>query len=140
MADNSADHPRFVWRGDFANAELNGLHAECFEHALAGDDWWKQVNTFSLGWVCLRLSGKLAGFVNVAWDGGVHAFLLDTMVPAPWRRKGYARRLVDEAVANARLSGCEWLHVDFDAHLRDFYLEACGFVPTDAGLIRLRQD
>ncbi|WVT76726.1 GNAT family N-acetyltransferase (plasmid) [Sinorhizobium chiapasense] len=91
------------------------------------------MNTFSLGWACLRLSAKLAGFVNVAWNGGVHAFLFD-MVAAPWWRKGYARRLVEEAVANARLS--EWLHVDFEAYLHGFYFEACGFVPTDAGLIR----
>ncbi|MGO4620571.1 GNAT family N-acetyltransferase [Ensifer sp. 2YAB10] len=136
--ENSADDPHFLWRGDFTNAELNALHAECFEHAVLDDDWRKQVNNFSLGWVCLRLEGNLAGFVNVAWDGGVHAFLLDTMVSAPWRRRGYARRLVEEAVANARQSGCEWLHVDFEPHLRDFYLEACKFVPTDAGLIRLR--
>ncbi|WDZ79813.1 GNAT family N-acetyltransferase (plasmid) [Ensifer adhaerens] len=138
MTENGAENLCVVWRGDFTNAELNVLHAECFEHALADDDWWKQVNTFSLGWVCLRLQGKLAGFVNVAWDGGVHAFLLDTMVAAPWRRKGYARGLVEEAVANAKLSGCEWLHVDFEPHLRDFYYEACRFAPTDAGLIRLR--
>ncbi|MBK5565197.1 GNAT family N-acetyltransferase [Ensifer sp. SSB1] len=136
--ENSADDPRFLWRGDFTNAELNALHAECFEHAVLDDDWRKQVSNFSLGWVCLRLQENLAGFVNVAWDGGVHAFLLDTMVSAPWRRRGYARRLVEEAVANARHSGCEWLHVDFEPHLRDFYFEACKFVPTVAGLIRLR--
>ena len=137
-ARDGDDDPSFEWRGAFANDEVNGLHAECFEHRLFDDDWWKQVNTFSLGWVCMRVSGKLAGFVNVAWDGGVHAFLLDTMVTAPWRRRGHATRLVQEAVMHAKSSGCEWLHVDFDRELRDFYLDACKFVPTDAGLIRLR--
>jgi hypothetical protein len=34
-------------------------------------------------------------------------------------------------------AGCEWLHVDFEPELRRFYLDACGFRPTDAGLIRL---
>ncbi|MBA3290822.1 MAG: GNAT family N-acetyltransferase, partial [Actinobacteria bacterium] len=41
------------------------------------------------------------------------------------------------AVAEARAAGCEWLHVDFDDHLRTFYFDACGFVPTNAGLIAL---
>jgi hypothetical protein len=34
-------------------------------------------------------------------------------------------------------AGCEWLHVDFEEHLRGFYLESCGFTPTGAGLIAL---
>jgi len=38
-----------------------------------------------------------------------------------------------------RAAGCEWLHVDFDAHLRDFYVGACGFRPTHAGLIALQE-
>jgi hypothetical protein len=36
-----------------------------------------------------------------------------------------------------RAAGCEWLHVDFEDHLRAFYFDACGFVPTNAGLIEL---
>lgn len=130
--------PHFEWRGTFANEELNALHAECFEHRLFDDDWWKQVNHFSLGWVCMRVAGELAGFVNVAWDGGVHAFLLDTMVRPALQRRGHATALVQEAVSHAKATGCEWLHVDFDPHLRDFYFRACGFQPTDAGLIQLR--
>ena len=31
----------------------------------------------------------------------------------------------------------ERLHVDFEDHLRPFYLDVCGFSPTNAGLIRL---
>ena len=42
------------------------------------------------------------------------------------------------AAARAREAGCEWLHVDFEDHLADFYFRACGFRPTRAGLIRLR--
>ncbi|OCP00463.1 MULTISPECIES: GNAT family N-acetyltransferase [unclassified Ensifer] len=135
---NIGDAAGLEWRGAFENRELNALHAECFEHALTDDDWWNQVNRFSLGWVCMRTSGVLTGFVNVAWDGGVHAFLLDTMVASPQRRMGHAARLVEEAVMHAKAAGCEWLHVDFDPHLRDFYFGRCGFVATDAGLIRLR--
>ena len=76
------------WRGAFANEEVNRLHGEAFGHALSNDDWWAQVNRHSLGWICLRSAGRLVGFVNVAWDGGVHAFLLDTMIAVSERRKG----------------------------------------------------
>jgi GNAT superfamily N-acetyltransferase len=130
----------YEWRGNFDNAEVNSLHAEAFEHeVLSADEWdWEtQVRRFSLGWVCARDGQSLVGFVNVAWDGAVHAFVLDTMVSLTARRRGIGRELVAVAVPEVRLAGCEWLHVDFEDHLRDFYFEACGFVPTNAGLIEL---
>jgi len=125
------------WRGAFANTEVNALHAEAFRHPLLADDWHRQVHEHSLGWVCARRAGRLVGFVNVAWDGGVHAFVLDTIVAADCRREGIGRALVAAAVVETRRAGCEWLHVDFDEQLRQFYFEGCGFVPTDAGLIDL---
>ena len=67
----------------------------------------------------------------------MHAFLLDTLVRADRRREGIGSALVRAAVAGARGTGCEWLHVDFEDHLRDFYLQRCGFVPTGAGLVAL---
>jgi GNAT superfamily N-acetyltransferase len=137
-APGDLPEPVCEWRGRFANAELNALHAEGFGRPVLAADWWAQVNAHSLGWVCLRLAGGLVGFVNVAWDGRTHAFLLDTVVAAGHRRRGYATRLVREAVDQARASGCEWLHVDFEPHLRGFYVQACGFTPADAGLIALR--
>ncbi|MEU8269286.1 GNAT family N-acetyltransferase [Sphaerisporangium sp. NPDC049002] len=127
----------YQWRGAFGNTEVNTLHAEGFQHAPPADDWWTQVNRHSLGWVCARQDGGLAGFVNVAWDGGVHAFLLDTLVTARHRRHGVATRLVAIATQEARAAGCEWLHVDFEDHLRGFYFDACGFEPANAGLIAL---
>jgi hypothetical protein len=30
----------YEWRGEFASAEANALHAECFDHSLLGDDDW----------------------------------------------------------------------------------------------------
>jgi GNAT superfamily N-acetyltransferase len=127
----------YVWRGVFENAEVNVLHAEAFGHRLLEDDWAAQVARHSLGWVCARVEGELVGFVNVAWDGGVHAFVLDTMVVAAAGRNGIGARLVAAAVEGARAAKCEWLHVDFDDHLRSFYFGACGFEPTNAGLIKL---
>jgi GNAT superfamily N-acetyltransferase len=61
--------------------------------------------------------------VNVPWDGGAHAFILDTIVAQASRGQGIGRQLVANAAAEARAAGCEWLHVDFDDHLREFYFE-----------------
>jgi ribosomal protein S18 acetylase RimI-like enzyme len=128
----------YEWRGSFDNAELNALHAEAFDHRLLDDDWQFQLRRHSLGWVSARREDALVGFVNVAWDGGIHAFILDAIVSADARRKGIGKELVASAVVEARRAGCEWLHVDFEDHLRRFYFDACGFEPTNAGLIRLR--
>jgi GNAT superfamily N-acetyltransferase len=81
--------------------------------------------------------GALIGFANVAWDGSDHAFLLDPKVHPDYQRQGIGTALVRRAAVAADEAGCEWLHVDFQPHLRGFYVGACGFGPTDAGLIRL---
>lgn len=101
--------------------------------------WWDQIRPYSLGWVTARRPGNggLVGFVNVAWDGGDHAFLLDTKVASEHQRHGIATALVGQAARHAGAAGCEWLHVDFEEHLTAFYLDACGFRPTAAGLIHL---
>ena len=79
---------------------------------------------------------KLVGFVNVAWDGGIHAFMLDTCVDPDYQRQGVATRLVRTAADLARARGAHWLHVDFEPRLEGFY-RGCGFGPTAAGLMRL---
>ncbi len=127
----------FEWRGEFDNASVNALHAEAFDHELLDDDWKGQVRAHSLGWVCAYDDHGLVGFINVPWDGGIHAFVIDTMVSARAARQGVGTRLVEVVVAEARAAGCEWLHVDFEDHLRRFYFDACGFEPTNAGLIAL---
>jgi len=55
------------------------------------------------------------------------ALLSSRAIPAlsPWRR------------VRAKAAGCEYLHVDFEDHLRPFYFGACGFAPTNAGLLSL---
>jgi GNAT superfamily N-acetyltransferase len=127
----------YQWRGAFGNTEVNTLHAEGFDHVLLHDDWWSQVNRHSLGWVCARAGEELVGFVNVVWDGGTHAFVLDTLVTQRVRRHGVGTALVRVAVAEARAARCEWLHVDFEDPLQAFYVDACGFTPARAALIAL---
>lgn len=131
------DHVQFEWRGRIDNHALNALHADAFEHDIFEDDWQGLVERHSLGWVLASDSSGPIGFINVPWDGGVHAWLQDVIVAKRARRAGVASRMIDVATAHARTAGCEWLHVDFDEELTGFYIEACGFTPTAAGLKRL---
>ena len=127
----------YAWRGPFTNPELSALHAEGFggqprahtQPRLCSFTWARQS--------CARDGAELAGFVNVAWDGNAHAFLLDTLVAARLRRQTVGTALVALAAGQARAAGCQWLHVDFEDHLRPFYFGGCGFKPTNAGLIAL---
>ena len=130
---------RYEWRGAFQNRDVLALHAEAFDYPPGSGevDVWGRVTRHSLGWVCARDGGRLVGFVNVAWDGAVHAFLLDTIVAPYAQRRGIGQELVRQATIGARAAGCDWLHVDFEPHLRAFYLEACGFRSPEAGLIGL---
>lgn len=130
---------RYEWRGDFADDEVNALHADAFEHRKFEDDWRTLVAEHSLGWVTARDGENLVGFVNVIWDGLVHAWIQDEMVSTESRRRGIGVRLVEMARDRAKVAGCEWLHVDFDDHLRPFYLDAAGFTPTNGGLINLTE-
>ena len=45
--------------------------------------------------------------------------------------------MIGVALNEVRAAGREWLHVDFNDELRTFYLDACGFTPTAAGVIAL---
>jgi hypothetical protein len=44
----------------------------------------------------------LVGFVNLVWDGGTHAFVLDTVVAVNERRHGVGIKLVAQAECGAR--------------------------------------
>ena len=130
---------RYEWRGRFTNAEFAALHADAFAQEPESSNWEAQLAVHSLGWVCGRRSGQLVGFVNVAWDGSIHAFILDTMVARPLRRQGVGTELIAVAVREAKTAGCQWLHVDFEDGLRPFYFDSCGFRSTRAGLMRLHE-
>ena len=128
------------WRDAVTSTEVNALHAEAFDTRVYSDDEWdwaELVRRHSLGWVTARDGLRLTGFANVLWDGLAHAWVQDVMVAAMARNRGVGARVVAAAADGARTAGCEWLHVDFDDDLRPFYLGACGFAPTSAGLLRL---
>jgi GNAT superfamily N-acetyltransferase len=90
----------------------------------------------SLGTVTAHVAGQLIGFVNLATDGGEHAFLLDPTVAISHRRRGIGTELVRRAAALARARGCTWLHVDYEAELTPFYRGA-GFRDSVAGVMHL---
>ena len=126
----------FTWRGEATDDELVMLTQSHGGAAEAG--WWDRIRPHSLGWVTARISDRtLIGFVNVAWDGGDHAFLIDTKVHPDHQRRGIGTELVRIAVSHAKEAGCEWIEVDFDENLAAFYYNACGFTPTQAGLVHL---
>ena len=129
-----------TWRGEFTNDEIHALHAEAFETRLfdASEwDWVAQVERHSLGWVVARVDGVFVGFVNVLWDGLVHAFLEDVMVASAQRHRGIGVQIVREARDRARDAGCEHLHVGFGEELSSFYIDACGFNREVHGRIEL---
>ena len=117
------------------NAELNELFATAWaEHVLSD---FQPILSRSLLYVCAYMDEKLVGFVNVAWDGGVHGFILDTTVRADYQRQGIGRKEVEAAIEAAGAKSIEWLHVDFEPHLNAFYKQ-CGFRHTMAGLLNIK--
>lgn len=102
----------------------------------SASDYIERVLPRSLAYLGAFDGRELIGFVNIAWDGGKHAFIVDTAVHADFRRRGVATQLVKQAVEVAQARGAEWLHVDYEPHLESFY-RACGFRVTSAGLIHL---
>lgn len=119
------------------DAELSALHARAFGSRFERvQPWAERLERHSLTWVCALDGAELVGFVHACWDGGAHAFLLDTVVDPDRQRKGVGQALVQALIGEVEAAGCEWLHVDYEPHLADFYA-ACGFRPTQAGLLRL---
>jgi ribosomal protein S18 acetylase RimI-like enzyme len=130
---------RLVSRFPVDDAELSALHARAFGNPPGEVTPWRaRLERHALMWVGAFEGELLVGFVQVCWDGGIHAFLLDTAVDPQWQHRGVGRRLVEAAASDARAAGCHWLHVDFEPHLSEFYFGRCGFRPTEAGLLRLQ--
>ena len=121
------------------DAELSALHGRAFTPGQPEPDaairpWARRLERHSLTWVGAFSAGLLVGFVHVVWDGGTHAFILDTMVDPDFQRLGIGRDLVRTVTDEAFKAGCAWVHVDYDPEHITFYERACGFRPTSAGL------
>ncbi len=127
----------YVSRFAVDDAVLSRLHARAFGYAGTVVAWRRRLDRHALTWIGAFDGDDLIGFVQVAWDGGAHAFLLDTAVDPAHQRHGIGAGLVAAAVEDAAAAGCEWLHVDFAPHLTGFYRDRCGFRPTAAGVLRL---
>jgi GNAT superfamily N-acetyltransferase len=117
------------------SADLNALFSAGRDAPETSD--WKPVLEHSLVYLCAYDGERLIGFANVAWDGRVHAFLLDPRVHPDWRHSGIGTKLVALAAEAAKAAGCTVLHVDFRDDLAPFYFDSCSFKPTLAGLIHL---
>ena len=116
------------------DAALNDLFARAWsDHVPAA---YQTVLARSLGYIGAYDGEQLIGFVNLATDGGEHAFLLDPTVDAAYRRRGIGLELVKRAADLARHRGCKWLHVDYEPALVPFY-QAAGFRESLAGVMRL---
>jgi RimJ/RimL family protein N-acetyltransferase len=123
----------FRRRPDIANDELARLFDANWDERSAQDH--TRTLAHSLTWIGAYHDGRLVGFVNVAWDGGVHAFLLDTTVDHSYRHRGIGTGLVSEALAaTADHPGIEWVHVDSSPELLAGFYAPAGFGPTAAGL------
>ncbi len=117
-----------------SNAQLEALWLAAWGNRCG--DYAGQILPRSLVHIGAFDGDRLIGFVNVAWDGGVHAFVLDTCVDPHFQRRGTATQIVKRAAEVARERGAQWLHVDCEPQLEGFY-RGCGFGPTSAGVMRL---
>ena len=132
---------RVVSRFLVDDGELSALHARAFGEAARLDtDWSRQLNQHALTWIGAFDNDKLVGFVQVCWDGRSHAFLLDTAVDPDWQHQGIGTALVRRATEEAKAAGCEWLHVDCEDDVAQFYFNSCGFESTIAAVLNLSRN
>lgn len=132
--DSNAQPITYLVRPPLSNDPVNRLFAAAWPAHQPTDfqsEW-----AHSLAWVAASSESELIGYVNLAWDGGIHAFLLNTTVHPRLQRHGIGRELVKRALAVATEHHIEWVHVDYEPEMEHFYAE-CGFRPTRAGLARL---
>lgn len=123
------------------DAELSNLHVLAFAFPdqpplTIVQPWQARLERHSLAWVGAFADDELIGFVHACWDGGLHAFLLDTIVDPRHRHRHLGSLLIEHLIGEVKEAGCHWLHVDYEPHLDSFY-RAAGFRSTPAGLIQL---
>lgn len=122
----------YAERAELQPGRLQDLFTSAWAGAAKRD--YDRVLARSFGWISAHDEERLVGFVNIAWDGGVHFFMLDTTVHPEYRRRGIGAALVRRAIDLCRRHG-EWLHVDAEAGLMNRLYLPAGFTPTDAGVL-----
>ncbi|MFE4061723.1 GNAT family N-acetyltransferase, partial [Streptomyces sp. NPDC059096] len=100
-------------RPALADDELNELFAASWPGHVTTS--FAPVLARSLLWVAARRAGRLVGYVNVAGDGGVHAFVLDTTVHPDERRQGLGPPRLQTPAAAAGAPGAPGGPVDHQA-------------------------
>lgn len=132
-------NPSVQLRSRFAvdDQVLSALHARAFGSDAVVVPWARRLGRHAITWVGAFEEEALRGFVHACWDGGDHAFVLDTVVDPDHHRRGIGRAMVLALTREVEAAGCRWLHVDYEPHLAAFYRDACGFGSTDAGLLAL---
>lgn len=133
----ASQETELVIRFNVEDEALSQLHADSFGSPFKLIPWAERLTRRSLSWVGAFSGDRLVGFVHAVWDGGTHAFLLDTVVHPDFQHRGIGTAIVKALAKDAAAQGCQWLHVDYEPHLTFFYREACGFDHTEAGLLRL---
>ena len=108
---------------------LSQLHAAAFGETPRLVAWGERLARHSLTWFGAFDGDRLVGFVNLAWDGDRHAFLLDAVVAPPRQRHGIGTELVGRAVRAASGAACTWLHADYAEDLAPFFTR-CGVPRT----------
>ena len=122
-------------RGTLSPEELADLFIRAWGTDKSG---YEDVLARSFTWVTARDGASLVGFVNVAWDGGVHFFLLDTTVDPDHQRRGVGLAVIRAAIDACRGNG-HWLHVDADAELMERLYLRVGFGRTSASITNLQR-
>ncbi|BDT67737.1 hypothetical protein os1_19150 [Comamonadaceae bacterium OS-1] len=130
------DDPPIAYRrdADASDAERNALFAQSWPGHQSHS--FQPVLRAGFTSVCAYSGEALVGFVNIAWDGHAHAFVLDPTVAPAFRRQGIGRQLVLHGIGAAKSAGLAWIHVDYEPALRGFY-QQCGFQTSEAGVIQL---
>lgn len=95
----------FTERPTISDAALNDLLALAWPAHERRN--FARVLSQSLSFVGAFHAQQVVGFVNVAWHGGSHSFILDPTVHPHYQRRGIGSELVRHAVTAAIENGVE---------------------------------
>ncbi|MBT2551393.1 GNAT family N-acetyltransferase [Arthrobacter sp. ISL-65] len=102
MASNG---PKLVVRFNVDDASLSQLHADAFGAPSRMTPWRERLELHSVSWVGAFEGEQLVGFVHAVWDGGSHAFLLDTAVAPGYQSQGIGTAIVKSLIEDIAKRG-----------------------------------